>query len=301
MRCLHAALALGFAAAGMAQQQPGAVLVVAANSRDYLFGAGGALARMIDEGRPVYALIVGNEEKDSSGLPPAQTRLANNEEGERAARALGIKETLILGHKSGEFGQLSTSELRNQVMAVLRLWKPEIMFFPDWYIHYLDDQDTYWTGRMAEEAPYGGGSYFLQEMTYIGFTGYAAREYYFYSPYRPYRPREGGEGRATLKAVDIGAAMDRKLRAIAELKTSSRRYAIETKQRLDAAGRAGASLADLNDASVEALSRAFAEELASSVGARHGLAYAEEFNHLGQGGGIPPHILEKARRRAPPE
>jgi LmbE family N-acetylglucosaminyl deacetylase len=266
------------------------VLVISANSRDYFFGAGGTLAKMIDDGRPVYVLVVGNEEKDSVSLSPSQTRAVNAEEGERGAKALGVKEVLNLGYKSGEFGQVSTSELRNHVMTMMRLWKPEIVFFPDWYIHYLDNKDTYWTGRMSEEAPYGGGSYFLQEMTYIGFPGYAAREYYFYSPYRSYRPREGGEGRATLKAVDITSVLDRKLRAISELKTVNQRYAAESRRRLELAGRL------LDEVSPESLSRAYAEELAESIGRKHGFRYAEEFNHLGQGGGIPAHVLEKARR-----
>ena len=291
------ALSLLTATALLAQDRPGAVLVLTASTRDYLFGAGGTLAKLIDEGRPVYVLVFGNEEKDSVDLPPSKTRLANNEEGERAARSLGVTETLNLGHKSGEFGQLSTSELRNQVMTMVRFWKPEVLFFPDWYLHYLEDKDTYWVGRMAEEAPYGGGSYFLQEMTYIGFTGYAAREYYFYSPFRPYRPREGGERRATLKAVDITQTMARKLNAIRMLTTSNKRYAVQTRQRLDLAGRTSSLLERLTPQAVEGLSRSFAEELAEAIGRKHGFRYAEEFNHLGQSRPIPAHIREKARPR----
>ncbi len=280
-----------------AQERPGAVLVLTASTRDYLFGAGGTLAKLVDEGRPVYVLVFGNEEKDSVGLSPARTRLANNEEGERAAKSLGVAETLNLGHKSGEFGQLSTSELRNQAMAMIRFWKPEIVFFPDWYSHYLEDKDTYWVGRMAEEAPYGGGSYFLQEMTYIGFTGYAAREYYFYSPFRPYRPREGGEGGATLKAVDITTTLERKLGAISELATSNHRYAVDTRKRLELAGRESPLLKELTPRTIQELSSAYGEELAEAIGRKHGLRYAEEFNHLAPSRGIPAHIREKARPR----
>lgn len=280
---------------GLAQPAKGPVLVITASGRDYLFGAGGTLAQMIDGGRDVYVLQFGNDEKDSVGLGPADTRLANNEEAERAARKLGVKEWLNLGHKSGELGQLSSSELRNQVMTMVRFYKPEIMFFPDWYIHYQDDNDVYRVGRMAEEAPYGGGSYFVQEMTYIGHGGFAAREYYFYSPYRPYRPREGGEGRATIKGVDIGNTFDRKLAAIAELKTGNRRYALQTKERLAAAGRPAELLNEITESSTLGLVRAFVEELAAAVGGKHGFRFGEEFNHLGTGGGIPEHIREQAR------
>ena len=287
-------LALPAQEKGTAQEE-GAVLVLTAGGRDYLFGAGGTLAKMIDEGRPVYVLQFGNDEKDSVGLGPAQTRIANNAEAEKAGKVLGVKEVLNMGHKSGELGYISSSEMRNQVMTMVRFYKPEILFFPDWYVHYLDDQDIYRVGRMAEESPYGGGNYFLQEMTYAGLRGYAARFYYFYSPYRPYRAGEGGEGRASFKGVDITGTFERKVKAILEMKTSNHRYGVETKKRLELAGRPSRLLDPLNALAVNNLVRAYVEELAETIGKRHGHRYAEEFNHLGQNPGIPEHVLERAK------
>jgi LmbE family N-acetylglucosaminyl deacetylase len=298
---LSALAALGVfapAAAAAEKPEPNGVLVVTASARDYLFGAGGTLAKMIEQGRPVYVLQFGNDEKDSTELGPAATRLANNQEGERAARQLGVKEVLNLGHKSGELAYISSSEMRNQVMTMVRFYKPEILFFPDWYAHYLDDDDVYRVGRMAEEAPYGGGDYFVQEMTYIGYGGYAAREYYFYIPQRPYRHREGGEGQAQLRHVDIGSTFDHKVRAILELKTSNRRYAFHTRQRLELAGRPHELLRELNENSTAKLIRAYLEDFAAAVGGKHGLRYAEEFNYLGRATGLPAHIREHARPAA---
>lgn len=297
MRAAAPILALVLAAPNCLAQMPGPVMVVAANSRDYLYGAGGTLAQMVAEGRPVYVLLFGNEDKDAVGLAPARARLANKADGERAAKVLGVKEVLHLGYPSGEFGQISTSELRNHVMTMFRFWKPEILFFPDWYIHYLEDKDTYWVGRMAEEAPYGGGSYFLQEMTYIGYPGYAPRQYYFYSPYRPYRLREGGEGPASLRAVDISATLEIKLRAISELATANHLYALQTRERLRAAGRGGKILAEPSPEEAAKAARAFAEELAAEIGRKHGLRFAEEFNHLGSRPAVPEHVRERARPR----
>lgn len=148
---------------------------------------------------------------------------------------------------------------------------------------------------MAEESPYGGGNYFLQEMTHIGLTGYAAKFYYFYAPYRPYRPGEGGEGHATFKSVDIGSTFDRKVRAALALRAPNQRYATETKQRLELAGRPTALLNPLDDLAVDKLIRAYLEELAATIGAKHGHRYAEEFNFLGTNPAIPAHVLERAR------
>ena len=246
----------------------GPVLVITPNMRAAVFGAGGTLAQLARQGRPVYIAVFGNEEKQSANLGPAETRLANNEEGERAAKILGAKEVINLGHKSGEFAYISSSEMRNQVMTLTRLSKPEILFFPDWYVHYQDDHDIYRAGRMAEESPYGGSSYFLQEMSYLGHPGAAARQYYFFVPYRPYRPREGGEGQATMKRVDISDVMAVKLRAIEELKTSNQPNATE-----------------------------FAEELAETIGRKFNARYGEEFNHLRPVPGLPAHIRERVRSR----
>ncbi|MFN0170876.1 MAG: PIG-L deacetylase family protein [Bryobacteraceae bacterium] len=278
-----------------AQSGKGPVLVITPSSRDYLLGAGGTLARMSSEGRKIVVLQIGNEEKDSIGLGPAETRLANNAEGEAAAKILGVQEVLNLGHKSGELGYVSSSELRNHVMAAFRFYKPETVFFPDWYVHYLEDRDVWYVGHMAEEAPYGGGSLFLQEFTYMGMGGAAAREYFFYSPNRPYRPREGGEGSARMTHFDIGPMFDRKVKAAQALKTSNHRYAAQVKLRLDRAGTPSPLLARVDEQTASDLVRSYLEELAAAVGKPHGIGLAEEFNHLSPRGGIPEHIREHAR------
>lgn len=278
---------LAFSVFAAAQQPKGAVLVIAPSLRDCLFGAGGTLAMMAAEGRPVHVVVFGNEEKASVNLGPAETRLANNEEGEKAAKLLGIKEVLNLGHKSGEMGYISSGEMRNQVMAMMRLYRPEIMFFPDWYIHYLTDNDVFRVGHMAEEAPYGGSSLFLQDLTYMGYPGGAARQYYFYSPYRPYRDREGGEGAASMKQVDVGSVLARKTEAILQLTTANEAWANMVRVR---SGRPNLATRELV--------QEFVSELARENGKRSGIGYAEEFNHLGSRGGLPAHVREKARRAA---
>lgn len=262
----------------------GNVLVVTPSMRDVLFAAGGTLARMAAEGRAVFIAVFGNEEKLSLAQGPAETRIANNQEGERAAKMLGVREVINLGHKSGELGMLSSSELRNQVMALTRLYKPEILFFPDWYVHYQDDDDLYRTGRMAEEAPYGGSSLFLQEMSYLGFPGAAARQYYFFVPYRPYRKGEGGEGPAIMKQTDISDVLAKKIEAVQQLKTANAAWAAELSTR---SGRT------LNP---DALVREFLTELSATVAAPHQLRHAEEFNHLRPVTGLPAHVREKARK-----
>ncbi len=271
----------------------GGVLVFTAEARDYVFGAGATIAKFAAEGKPVIVVHFGNGEKTAPGVDPAEARLLHRREAEAAAEALGATETIFLGHKSGEIAYINSSELRNQAITLIRFYKPEFLFFPDWYVHYLRDDDNYRIGRMAEEAPYGGGNYFLQEMTYMGLLGASARQYYFYSPYRPYRAREGGEGKADFVGVDIAKYFPAKLKAAAALKTSNQRELAIAETRLASSP---AALAKLRKDGPSGLAEAFLEELAATVGARHGVAQGEEFNHLGVSSGLPEYISERAHR-----
>ena len=45
----------------------------------------------------------------------------------------------------------------------------------------------------------------------------------------------------------------------------------------------------------KALIRAYAEELAETIGRKHGFRYGEEFNYNGGGNPIPEHLREHAK------
>ena len=157
-------LLVGTALGQQLQEPPGgkSIVAITAGGVDYLKGAGGTLARFIGEGYRVYVIQAGNDEKTSTGgLSPAQTRLANNTESERAAKILGVTEVINLNNKSGELSQLSSNELRNQMSALIRYFKPQKLFLPDPFIHYDPDWDQFWTARAAEETNYSNNGYFL--------------------------------------------------------------------------------------------------------------------------------------------
>jgi len=284
-------LALPARAAG-----PGRILVATAGSADYILAAGGTLAAFIREEYEVHVAQFGNDEKISDGLSPPQTRLANVDEAAAAAKLLGVRDTVHLAHKSGELGYVSSTEMRQQLFALIRHWKPRFIFIPDPYVHYQEDADQYWTGKMAEEAwGYSGGGTFANELARMGLAPYGAPEVYYYAAGRPYRSGEGGDGRAKFVARDIGATMEQKIHAVELLRTRNRVYARHTRRRLEIAGRSTAALDPLNDAAALRLMRDYVTELAETVGRKHGFRFAEEFNHVaGAGEEIPPHALERA-------
>lgn len=245
------------------------ILVVTASFGDYIFGAGGTVAKFVRDGWRADLVVFGNDEKESLALSQPQTRIANVQEGKAAAKLLGIKDVVMMDHKSGEFGYTSTTEMRNQLFALIRGMKPRIIFIPDPYVHYQGDHDVLIAGRMAEEAwGYSGGGMFGNELTRMGFKPYGAPEVFYYAAMRPYRKGEGGSGRSKFVAIDIAETLEHKLGALELLLTRNRRWV---------AAKAGLR----EDGQVNQWVRAFAEEMAGTIGAKHKMTVAEEFNHVG--------------------
>jgi LmbE family N-acetylglucosaminyl deacetylase len=61
----------GFGAFHAARQSAREILVVTAHAEDYVIGAGGTLAKLMDEGYSPAAVQVTNDEKNSAGPGPA--------------------------------------------------------------------------------------------------------------------------------------------------------------------------------------------------------------------------------------
>lgn len=292
-------LCLVAAVGGFAQERPKTIVAISAGGGDYLHGAGGTLAAFIAEGFKVYVIQAGNDEKHSIGLGPAETRLANNADAELAAKALGVTEIINLNNKSGELSQLSSNELRNEMSTLIRFFKPQKLFLPDPFMHYEPEWDQFFTARAAEETNYSNSATFLAELARIGIAGHGVPETYYYSPHRPYRPGEGGHQAAHFEAVDISKTMQKKLEACLLLKTANGVYAQHVRQRLELMGKPLGALQELNAAAVDGLAQAWLEELAGTIGAKHGFARGEEFNYHGNPPGtrqpLPPWVLERAK------
>lgn len=283
----------------LAAAEPPSAVVVSAGGGDYVRAIGGTVARLATDGFKVYVIQIANDEKNSVRLGPAETRLANDADAARAAQALGVTELFSLNHKSGELGQVSSNELRNQITVLIRTWKPQKLFFPDPYVHYTPEWDQFFTGRAAEETNYSNSGSFLYEFARAGLKGYGVPETYYYAVGRPYRPGEGGHNGARMERFDVTPLMARKRAAVAELRTANRAYAEQTRARLALAGRPLGRLAELTEAAVADLAIAWVDELSAAVGARYGFAFAEEFNYHGAAPGekrpLPPWIQERAR------
>lgn len=294
-RLIFGSLILAVGSQAAEERHPGKILVATAAAGDYIIGAGGTLAQFALEGYDVHVAQFGNDEKDSAGLSPAETRLANVQQARAAGEYLGVTDTVSMDHKSGETGHISSTEMRKQLFALIRHLRPTKIFIPDGYVHFLGDWDQYYVGRMAEEAwGYSGGGTFANELERMGLKPYSVPEVYYYTVGRPYRPREGGEQDAGLMAVDIGSVMETKVRAMQLMHTRNRVRAMETRLRLQAAGKPLSGLELLDESAVKELARAWVAELGKAIGAKHGFEYGEEFNYVGRGEELPPHVMRRA-------
>jgi LmbE family N-acetylglucosaminyl deacetylase len=290
------ALWLSLFLCGIVWAQPSErILVVSVDGADYLMAAGGTLAQAVLDGHRVSVAVLGNDEKESAGLPSHETRRANRQEALAAAEILGIEDFVFFDHKAGELGYTSSTEIREQIFGLIRHTRPAKLFIPDPYVHYQPDWDVWFGGRAAEEAwGYSGGGTFSPVLARAGLEPYAVPEVFYYGVGRPYRQREGGERNANLVAHDIEAQRIAKGMALAMLRTRNRAAVYEVRRRLAAAGREDPWLGAPEDKAAGLCIEALSDELDRTVGARHGLAYAEEFNHVGRGAPVPEHALERA-------
>ncbi|MCB1018811.1 MAG: PIG-L family deacetylase [Acidobacteria bacterium] len=271
------------------------ILVVSVDGADYLLAAGGTLAKAVLDGHRVTVAVIGNDEKESAGMPTQETRRANRNDALAAAEILGIEDFLFFDHKAGELGYTSSTEIREQLFGLIRHTRPTKLFIPDPYVHYTRDWDVWFGGRAAEEAwGYSGGGTFSPVLARAGLEPYSVPEVFYYAVGRPYQPREGGERNAGLEVRDIASQMIAKRMALAMLRTRNRATVVEIRRRRAAKGGKDPWPGAPEDAAAGRYMEAMADELGAAIGARHGLAYAEEFNYVGPGSPIPEFALERA-------
>ena len=103
------------------------VMVITAHPDDSEFGAGGTVARLVNEGREVTYLIATNGNKGSSDREMTPERLAviRAEEQRNAARTLGVAHVEFLGYPDGELED--TRDLRRDVTRAIRRWRPDLV------------------------------------------------------------------------------------------------------------------------------------------------------------------------------
>jgi LmbE family N-acetylglucosaminyl deacetylase len=132
-------------------------MAIAAHPDDIESWCGGTLARAVDAGAQVRLLLVTSGDKGSADpdADPAQVAATREDEARAAARVLGLADVAFLRYRDGEVE--NTHELRRDLVAWIRAWRPEVLFTHD-PEHpeppYLRHRDHVAVGRAALDATY---------------------------------------------------------------------------------------------------------------------------------------------------
>jgi LmbE family N-acetylglucosaminyl deacetylase len=272
------------------------VLVVSADTENYLLSAGGTIAAMIDKGAPAYVIRVTNDEKDAWDLTPEEAASRTRAESEQAAAILGVKEVISLGYRSAELADVPFTTLRDRLMVYIRHYRPTVMFIPNPYTEYDRVLDRYYTGRAAEDAWRSAAfENYLPPFGTVGLKPHLTPDLYYYA--QPFDPRRREpESTATFvpepKVVDISGTFGKKLKAVQALKTVNHASAMRLKARLTSTGRKLPLLAEVNDASINKLVEENVRGLAKAAASQTPYTMAEEFRYAGVNYRIPAKYLQ---------
>ena len=220
-------------------------MVITAHPDDSEFGAGGTIAKLVQDGCEVTYVIATNGDKGSSDRSMTSERLASirAEEQRNAARALGVAHVEFLGYPDGELED--TRELRRDVTREIRRWRPDLVITMNplrTYNLYFSHRDHRTAAGVALDCVYPLARDHMSFPELLPeFEPHKVREIYLMQWQNPHL------------VIDISDVMDLKLKALA------------------------CHLSQVGDfAGVEARVR----ERNAEIGREKGLAYAESFDRI---------------------
>ncbi len=173
---------------------------------------GGTVARWCSEGKEVRYLLLTSGDKGTKDLElsPHQLAQAREEEQQKAAHILGVSRVSFLRHKDGELE--NNLSLRGEIALIIREFKPEIVVTHDPWRHYQLQPDHRACGFATCDAVVAARDHlFLPAFLNLNLSAHTPFEIYFALPQEPDL------------IVDITDFLERKLQALAEHHTQTRR------------------------------------------------------------------------------
>ena len=131
---------------------PVKVMVVTPHPDDAEYGVAGTVARWTKEGKDVLYVVCTNGDKGTSDVKISPEELAGIREQEQmdAAKMLGVKSVVFL--RFPDQGLEDTSEFREEIVRLIRMYRPEIVVTADPYRRYLWHRDHRITGQVTLDA-----------------------------------------------------------------------------------------------------------------------------------------------------
>jgi LmbE family N-acetylglucosaminyl deacetylase len=247
--------------------------------------ASGTIAKLLSEGYTGYFIRTSNDEKDSFNLSLGETVLANERDTALMAQTLGLKKVFDLSYRNHRMDDVARTELRGRLIFLFRLLKVDTVFSYDPWGHYEENPDHYVTAQAVEAACWmSGGKLDLPEHFAAGLSPHAVSEKYYFA--------RGPQ--LVNRVVDIAPMLPMKLATIRSCRTMIDHMVRDLKTSLAARKLRLPSLPDdTASANAEYVRMAF-ERRDAGIGAKYGLAYAEEFHYIGPDQAFEKYVAENA-------
>lgn len=132
---------------------PQVVLVVTPHPDDAEIWCGGTVARWVRGGAAVYYVLCtdGGRGTDRPGITSPELAVLRKQEQRQAARLLGVKEVVCLGHQDGELED--TGDFRTEIVRQIRRVRPQVVLCPEPYRRNLPwHRDHRITGQVTQDA-----------------------------------------------------------------------------------------------------------------------------------------------------
>ena len=157
-------------------------MVFTSHPDDAEYGVAGSVARWTKEGKEVIYVVCTNGDKGTDDLTMTSGELVRIRQAEQmaAARMLGVKEVIFLGHPDQTLED--TPEFRKELVRLLRTYKPETVVTADPYRRYLWHRDHRITGQVVMDAvfPYARDRLAYPDLLEEGLEPHKVKEILFW-------------------------------------------------------------------------------------------------------------------------
>lgn len=244
-------------------------LVISPHADDATIQCGGTLALLARSGWRLVLARITNDALDSIGLDRATTIAQNTEQLHRAAAVIGVDDIFELGYETDRMSEVSEVQLRETLIRLYRTVRPYAVFSFDTlpatgennqdHIRVSEAADeAFWTAMFDKHHP---------EHMQEGLSPHGVFERWYF-----------GRGLLHVNAVvDVSASIEAKIEALAAHETMLLNMASQIRLQASTGGVGVLVPAGPDHTVARWLAEHLVRSRAAAVGARHGLAFAEEF------------------------
>jgi LmbE family N-acetylglucosaminyl deacetylase len=160
------------------------ILVITPHPDDAEFGAAGTVANLVQQGKQVAYIVCTNGDKgsDSPDCKPDELAAVREKEQLEAAKVLGVKEVIFLGHPDQSLED--TPEFRKEIVRYIRIYQPDQIITADPYRRYIWHRDHRIVGQVVLDAvfPYARDIWAYPDLIQEGLRPHKVKEVWLWAP-----------------------------------------------------------------------------------------------------------------------